>query len=677
MAVFNRLGVLLIWLLSFCNLNAQSTFRLVWSDEFNGSGAPDATKWGNEIGYIRNNELQYYTNSTNNAVQNQGNLEITVRKEPINGFNYSSASLITKGKTQLAYGKIEAKLILPKGQGLWAAFWTLGANYDQVFWPKCGEIDILEHINNEDFIHATIHWANAAGTHVASGFQSATIDVTQWHTYSVEWTATAIKWFVDGVQIRSYTITDGINNTFAFHLPHYILLNLPIGGDWPGAPNATTVLPATMYCDYVRVYELVPDTPPIITYLGVEPATLTTPVGLGVQASSTIIPYNAANKTLTWQSSNTSVATVNASGLVTGVAVGTATISATTTDGSNKTASTVVTVTNNPNFNYILNPSFELNNAEVQTPLNWSEWSPRTPSSVGNAKVVTGTAHLGSYYASMSGTTSYAVMTFQTIRNLPVGLYNLKGWFRSSGGQPYSIMSIKNHGGNEITKSLTTPMSNWTQLAINNISITTGTCEIDIYGDAQANQWIDYDNLELKVVATTLPIELQSIHAKMNGASNLISWITASEKDNALFSIERSNDGTHFTSIGSLKGSGTTNTERSYNFSDETPLSISYYRLHQTDFNGETTVSKIVSVSRDKGATARFYPSVTKGDVTIELPNEAPANICISNIIGQTVVTKIGLIGTSRLDISHLSAGTYFLTIIQTGVSDTYKLIKQ
>jgi hypothetical protein len=181
----------------------------------------------------------------------------------------------------------------------------------------------------------------------------------------------------------------------------------------------------------------------------------------------------------------------------------------------------------------------------------------------------------------------------------------------------------------------------------------------------------------LDLVATSLPIELQSLKAKNNGASNLISWVTASEKGNASFSIESSSDGIHFTGIGTVKGSGTTNEERSYNFSDETPLSMSYYRLRQTDNNGETSVSKIVSVSREKGATARFYPSVTKDEVTIELPNDTPANISISNIMGQTVMTKTGMTGTSNLNINGLSAGTYFLTISQTGVTVTSKLLKQ
>lgn len=233
--------------------NAQ-TWQLIWSDEFNGTGLPDSTKWGYELGgNIRNSELQYYTKSTNNVKQNNGNLEITVIKENVGGKEYTSASITTQNKADWTYGKIEGRFKMPRGQGLWACFWTLGSNFPQVGWPKCGEIDINEHINNETVYHGTAHWAGRNDRHVKAG-ASTTVDVTQWHNYSITWDADYIKWFVDDVQFHQLRITGGQNFTHEFHLPQYILINLPIGGTWPGPPDATTVLPATMYCDYVRVY---------------------------------------------------------------------------------------------------------------------------------------------------------------------------------------------------------------------------------------------------------------------------------------------------------------------------------------------------------------------------------------------------------------------------------------
>lgn len=251
----------------FFTLSASSqSYKMVWSDEFNGKGKPDPTKWGYEDGYIRNDELQYYTRNKENARQKDGNLEIVVRKakKPIKGdkygtpatFDYSSGSIITLGKADFKYGKIEGRFKMPNGKGLWACFWTLGTSIKEIGWPKCGEIDIFEHINSEKLIYGTAHWADAANKHVSKGGKTAELDVTQWHTYSIEWTPNAIKWLVDGVQFHELNILDGNNSTQEFHMPHYILINLPIGGSWPGSPDATTKLPATMYCDYVRVYEM-------------------------------------------------------------------------------------------------------------------------------------------------------------------------------------------------------------------------------------------------------------------------------------------------------------------------------------------------------------------------------------------------------------------------------------
>lgn len=234
---------------------APPSYQLVWSDEFNGTGAPDPTKWGYELGGdVRNGELQYYTNSTNNVKQANGNLEITILKEAVGGKQYTSGSIITLNKATWTYGKMEGRFKMPNGKGLWACFWLLGANYAQVGWPKCGEIDIFEHVNSEAVIHGTAHWGGVNDVHVQAE-KPATIDVTQWHTYAVTWDKDYIQWYVDDVLFHVVKITDGFNYTSEFHLPEYLLINFPIGGSWPGAPDATTVLPATLYCDYVRVYQ--------------------------------------------------------------------------------------------------------------------------------------------------------------------------------------------------------------------------------------------------------------------------------------------------------------------------------------------------------------------------------------------------------------------------------------
>ena len=231
----------------------EPAWKLVWSDEFNYTGLPDTSNWGNEVGFIRNHELQYYTRQRieNSRVVN-GNLLIIGRKESFNSANYTSVSLVTDGKHSWTYGKVEARMKLPKGQGMWPAFWMLGQNIHTVGWPKCGEIDIMEHINNEELLHGTLHWFN--GGHVSSG-GTTPCDVTKFHTYSIEWDKDAVRLLLDGNKYRELNIKDGINNTEAFHKPQYIILNLAIGGDWPKNPDVTTVFPDTVFVDYVRVYQ--------------------------------------------------------------------------------------------------------------------------------------------------------------------------------------------------------------------------------------------------------------------------------------------------------------------------------------------------------------------------------------------------------------------------------------
>jgi len=249
-----RICFVLLLLPCIIQTRAQN-WKLVWSDEFNYSGLPDSSKWGNEVGFVRNNELQYYTKQRiENSRVVGGNLLIIGKKEAYKNAKYTSASLVTDGKNSWTYGKIEARMKLPKGQGMWPAFWMLGQNIHSVGWPECGEIDIMEHINNEDLLHGTLHWFNEK--HISSG-GTTPCDVTKFHNYSIEWDKESVKLMLDGKKYWEVNIKDGINSTEEFHKPHYIILNLAIGGDWPKNPDATTAFPDTMYVDYVRVYQSV------------------------------------------------------------------------------------------------------------------------------------------------------------------------------------------------------------------------------------------------------------------------------------------------------------------------------------------------------------------------------------------------------------------------------------
>jgi beta-glucanase (GH16 family) len=234
-------------------------WELVWSDEFDGT-AVNASNWTFEVGGggWGNNELQYYT-SSGNATVSGGLLTITARRASAGlscwygACQYTSARMITRNKRVFTYGRIEARLAMPMGQGLWPAFWALGTNIGSVGWPACGEIDVMEHINRETLTHGTIHWD--AGGHASYGGSRTVADPTAFHVYAIEWTPAAIKWFVDGVQYHEANIQGSINSTEEFHRSFFILLNLAVGGNWPGSPDAATAFPSRLTVDYVRVYQ--------------------------------------------------------------------------------------------------------------------------------------------------------------------------------------------------------------------------------------------------------------------------------------------------------------------------------------------------------------------------------------------------------------------------------------
>ena len=232
---------------------SYSQYQIIWSDEFNGSNL-DSNKWNYDIGQgvwgWGNNELQYYTNDSSNIRVDTGYLHITAKQENMGTANYTSARIKTQNKFDFQYGKTEARIKLPMGQGLWPAFWMLGSNITTVGWPQCGEIDIMEHVNNSSMIHGTHHFDNNG--HVYNG-NSISTTPSDFHIYAVEWNADSIKWFLDGQLFFQTDITSPAKTEF--HNPYFLILNLAVGGVWPGSPNASTAFPSTMLIDYVRVYQ--------------------------------------------------------------------------------------------------------------------------------------------------------------------------------------------------------------------------------------------------------------------------------------------------------------------------------------------------------------------------------------------------------------------------------------
>jgi beta-glucanase (GH16 family) len=207
---------------------------------------------GTGIGGWGNNELQYYSNSPNNIEVSNGSLKITARQENFNGSNYTSSRIITNNLMEFKYGKIESRIKVPIGQGLWPAFWMLGANFETASWPQCGEIDIMEHINNESVTNGTVHWNNNTG-HAYKG-SAVPFDENNFHVYAAIWDSTSVTFELDGHSYFRFPFIESNNTAAIFQKEFFLLLNVAVGGNWPGNPDGSATFPASMEVDYIRIY---------------------------------------------------------------------------------------------------------------------------------------------------------------------------------------------------------------------------------------------------------------------------------------------------------------------------------------------------------------------------------------------------------------------------------------
>jgi beta-glucanase (GH16 family) len=236
-------------------------WQLVWQDEFDGPAGqlPEASKWDFDIGTGWGNaQLEYDTNRPENvSLDGNGNLAIIARKEAYMGQGYTSARINTRDLFEPTYGRFEARMKLPWGQGIWPAFWLLGANEDVDGWPACGEIDIMEYRGQEPSrVHGSLHGPGYSGSEPVTDRYNLYDDRfdTGFHVFAVEWGADYIKWYVDDDLYQTVS-PENVPGTWVFDHPFFIILNLAVGGNYVGPPNESTVFPQTMLVDYVRVYE--------------------------------------------------------------------------------------------------------------------------------------------------------------------------------------------------------------------------------------------------------------------------------------------------------------------------------------------------------------------------------------------------------------------------------------
>ena len=245
-------------------VDEAGTWSVVWSDEFNGADGTeiDRSKWTYDDPQSGkyNKELEYYTAGTANAEQRGGNLVITAKPDGADKFTcwygpcrYTSARVFTKGLYATKYGRIAASIQIPRGQGLWPAFWLLGDDIDAVSWPACGEIDVMENVGKTPKTdYGTLH---APGFDKGSSTDAPAPLADGFHVYAAEWDASGIRFFLDDKPYTTLTPADvPAGGKWAFDHPFFLLFNVAVGGGWPGDPDGTTTFPQTMKVDWVRVY---------------------------------------------------------------------------------------------------------------------------------------------------------------------------------------------------------------------------------------------------------------------------------------------------------------------------------------------------------------------------------------------------------------------------------------
>ncbi|MFE7753314.1 lectin [Streptomyces sp. NPDC057428] len=247
---------------------AAAAAAITFSDDFDGpaGSAVDGGKWQVETGdNVNNHERQYYTAGNRNAaLDGQGNLVITARKENPGNYQcwygrceYTSARLNTSGKFTTTYGRVEARMKIPRGQGIWPAFWMLGSDIGSVGWPNSGEIDIMENVGFEPgTVHGTLHgpgYSGSGGIGAGYSLPGGQAFADAFHTFAVDWSPNAITWSVDGTVYQRRTPADLGGKQWVFDKPFFVILNLAVGGYWPGDPDGSTVFPQQLLVDYVRV----------------------------------------------------------------------------------------------------------------------------------------------------------------------------------------------------------------------------------------------------------------------------------------------------------------------------------------------------------------------------------------------------------------------------------------
>ena len=640
--------VALLFLISV-ELSAQCT-QLVWSDEFDGT-ALDLTKWTPIVGpggaVAGNGEEQYYTARSQNIQVSNGTLKIIALAETYGGNNYTSARMQTKNLGDWRYGRIEARLKLPVGQGMWPAFWLLPTDNIYGLWPRSGEIDIMELVGKEpSHAFGSVHSSSDATVHTrtkrydlpSGNFNDA------FHVFSMEWSPNLIRFYVDGNLYSTETNTTVSPYPWVFDKRFFILLNLAVGGAWAGAPDGTTTYPQTMEVDYVRVYQNIGD----IAIIG---KTLVEPNDPSVYSVPTL-----ANTTYQWSVSG--VGNTISSGQGTPQATvnwgrNSGTLSVLINDGCTPSATVSADVTVSPNLwnnygfeqNYVAWDTRPVYDVPALFYISESDFTEGAKAACVQTKIV-------------SSASPWNIQLSRTNLNLTAGTsYTLRFKAKADANRTIPTSFIRTANFSTVAAKSINLTTNWQAfehifISVNNENV---MWNADLAGQLGTNCFDDF------VFARTdvLPIELTAFTGVAERDGNRLTWQFADAKDIEKITVEKSSNGVDFHFMASI------NPKNAQNAFDNAPFDRTYYRLSLSEWNGKTSFSKIISLKKDgilRGT--KIYPNPVHTVLTIE--NTEGHALQIANILGQVVQNIKPSTASDNVDISALPNGIYFLKTKET-----------
>ncbi len=650
-------------IISSISLSAQC-WNLVWEDNFDGNSL-DLTKWTPQSGAggWGNNELQYYTDRADNIQVSNGTLKIIAKEENYMGSNYTSARLRTINQGDWIYGRFEARLKTPIGKGLWPAFWMLSTDSPYGAWPQGGEIDIMELVGHEANIsYGSFHYGTPGNLQTQStGYTlpSGTFH-DNFHTFTLEWEATELRYYIDGTLYFTGTKASVAPYNWPFDQEFHFLLNVAVGGSWPGAPDATTTFPQIMEVDYVRVYQMLSDIP--------------------VTGKDLVLPYttnstysvpNIPGATYTWSvptgagitsGQNTHQITVDW-----GNQSGNVFCEITSTCGTS-TSSKYVTVS----INMLSNSDFEQ---------DFTNWRTRLDNGANaNFNIVTTNVHGGQKSAcidvSQTGINNWDIqLIHQGLAYENATDYTLSFWAKADQNNRSMTVAFINPNTYSLYNARAFTLTDtWQQYTY----AFTAPCAGDVQMNIDLGQYTGSYCLDdfLFTKSSLLPVSLLGFKGTVTDKNTIqLSWQTHFEAGNSYFEIQRLS-GAKWQDIGKIEGLNNSTQIHHYRFVDRYPSwGNNRYRLRQIDEDGTAHYSNVISVFLPE-KSIRIFPNPATAEIHINGINERESvSFEIFDIQGREI-TK-GAIKQNTIPVRSIPNGIFVLKLMIGNRAEHFLVLKR